>query len=257
MGRRKHQSQYELDPGSSPEEDNRRKKIASEEKMGDRNETLDLDENQFETIKKLLTQQSQAIADSEQRIKDSIASRINELEQRIVDVEDVNKELLEKNRSLERRLVQVERDSRRLNIVVSGLDDESPEKNYKELQRIIDTATGNNLVQVSGIWTLKTKASGPKIIATCKNLDEKRLIMQAKKQFVWKKDGKSTQIFVDDDLPPADRRIQSRLRAIAREKRGEGKDVRVALGRLKIDGHWQDYDPEKDDVALRTFRNEK
>lgn len=211
----------------------------------------------LETIKKLLTQQSQAIADSEQRIKDSIASRINELEQRIVDVEDVNKELLEKNRSLERRLVQVERDSRRLNIVVSGLDDESPEKNYKELQRIIDTATGNNLVQVSGMWTLKTKASGPKIIATCKNIDEKRLIMQAKKQFVWKKDGKSTQIFVDDDLPPADRRIQSRLRAIAREKRGEGKDVRVALGRLKIDGHWWDYDPEKDDVVFRTFRNEK
>lgn len=153
--------------------------------------------------------------------------------------------------------MQVERDSRRLNIVVSGLDDESPEKNYKELQRIIDTATGNNLVQVSGMWTLKTKASGPKIIATCKNLDEKRLIMQAKKQFVWKKDGKSTQIFVDDDLPPADRRIQSRLRAIAREKRGEGKDVRVALGRLKIDGHWWDYDPEKDDVVFRTFRNEK
>lgn len=257
MGRRKHQSQYEIDPESPPEEDNRRKKIASEGKMGDRNETLDLEENQFETIKRLLNQQSQAIADSEQRIKETIGNRINELEKRIVDVEDVNKELLEKNRSLERRLVQVERDSRRLNIVVSGLDDESPEENYRELQRIINTATGNTHVQVSGMWTLKTKASGSKIIATCKNMDEKRLIMQAKKQFVKKKNGKSTQIFVDDDLPLADRRIQSRLRAIARERKGEGKDVRVALGRLKIDGHWHYYDSETDDVAQKSFRKEE
>lgn len=256
MGRRKHLSQYELDPESPPEEDNRRRKIASGVNMGDQNDTLDLGENQFETIKKLLSQQSQMIAESEQRIKDSIASRINELEKRIVDVEDVNKELLEKNRFMERRITQLERDSRRLNIVVSGLDDESQEENYKELQRIINEST-NQQVQLSGMWTLKTKASGMKIIATCKNLDEKRIIMQAKKQFVKKKDGKSTQIYVDDDLPPADRRIQTKLRAIARERRSEGKDVRVALGRLKIDGFWYHYDPETDDVSRKAFRKEE
>lgn len=250
MGRRKHETQYQLDPESSPEEDNRRKKIANQEKIRDKEETLNMNGSQFEIIKTLFDQQKQVIEESEKRIKESFATRLQELELKIVAVEQVNKDLLEKNNLMERRLLQLERDSRRHNIVVSGLDSESQEENYKELQQIIKTATGNSELQVSGMWTLNTKSKGKKIIATCRNLDDKRIIMQAKKQFIRKKDNKATQIYVDDDLPLADRITQGKIRAIAKEKRLQGMDVRVAFGKLKIDGQWHLYDVESDDVVL-------
>lgn len=250
MGRRKHETQYQLDPESSPEEDNRRKKIANQGKIRDKEETLNMNGSQFEIIKTLFDQQKQVIEESEKRIKESFATRLQELELKIVAVEQVNNDLLEKNNSMERRLLQLERDSRRHNIVVSGLDSESQEENYKELQQIIKTATGNSELQVSGMWTLNTKSNGKKIIATCRNLDEKRIIMQAKKQFIRKKDNKATQIYVDDDLPLADRITQGKIRAIAKEKRLQGMDVRVAFGKLKIDGQWHLYDVESDDVVL-------
>lgn len=250
MGRRKHETQYQLDPESSPEEDNRRKKIANQGKIRDKEETLNLNGSQFEIIKTLFDQQKQVIEESEKRIKESFATRLQELKLKIVAVEQVNKDLLEKNNSMERRLLQLERDSRRHNIVVSGLDSESQEENYKELQQIIKTATGNSELQVSEMWTLNTKSNGKKIIATCRNLDDKRIIMQAKKQFIRKKDNMATQIYVDDDLPLADRITQGKIRAIAKEKRLQGMDVRVAFGKLKIDGQWHLFDVESDDVVL-------
>lgn len=77
-------------------------------------------------------------------------------------------DLLEKNRSMERRTAQLERDSRRLNIVVPGLQRGKTTRSYnKSSARPQPTK-----ISVSGMWTLKTKAIRSKIIATCENLED-------------------------------------------------------------------------------------
>lgn len=63
-------------------------------------------------------------------------------------------------------------------------------------------------------------------------------------------------MYVDSDLPHQDRVVQSKLRAIAKEMRAQGKDVRLALGRLKVDGEWRHYNLATNEVEAGSFRKE-
>lgn len=189
---------------------------------------------------------SRKIAENGDRMEDCQSARIKELEEKIEAIESTNAELLEKNSALEERVTQVERDTKRNNIIVSGLDSDSPEESFEVLQSVIDAAT-NRGIKVNFCRAFHARG-GMKIIATCSSAAEKKALMSVKKTLVRRRGGKVTPIYIDNEMTREDRFIQFRVRAIAKEKRAEGKEVIVGLGKLKIDGIWMRYDPSTDEV---------
>lgn len=197
---------------------------------------------------------SRKIAENGDRMEDCQSARIKELEEKIEAIESTNAELLEKNSALEERVTQVERDTKRNNIIVSGLDSDSPEESFQVLQSIIDTAT-NRGIKVNFCRAFHARG-GMKIIATCSNAAEKKALMSVKRTLVRKRGGgKVTPIYIDNEMTREDRFIQWRIRAIAKEKRAEGKDVMIVPGKLKIDGVWMRYDSSTDDVRAMKKRD--
>lgn len=200
------------------------------------------------------TQLSKKIAENGEKIKDCESVRIKELEDKIEAIESSHAELLEQNKALEERVTQVERDTKRNNIIVSGLDSDSPEESFQVLQSIIDTAT-NRGIKVNFCRAFHARG-GMKIIATCSNAAEKKALMSVKRTLVRKRGGgKVTPIYIDNEMTREDRFIQWRIRAIAKEKRAEGKDVMIVPGKLKIDGVWMRYDSSTDDVRAMKKRD--
>lgn len=92
------------------------------------------------------------------------------------------------------------------------------------------------------------------IVAECKSIENKLLILRSKKQFVRTVGNETHPVYIDSDLPQQDRMAQGRLRAIAKEMREKGKDVRMGFGSLKVDGEWYQFDQEADGVVKKMFR---
>ena len=62
-------------------------------------------------------------------------------------------------------------------------------------------------------------------------------------------------IYVDDDLPPEDRAAQAKIREIARVKRSNGHEVRIAARKIRIDGEWLYWNETTNQFENGTFRS--
>lgn len=230
-------------------------------------------DDSLKAIQEMLTAQTEVIRreihHSIESLRVTVDSKFKELEEKIDEMDSCNKELQEKNAELEKRitkmelnnnipsgmsqrLLYLERSARKLNIVATGIACEDPSDGFSKLNNAIGVATEGK-VQVEGIRILQQRSGKPKIIASCKSLPDKRLLMQNKKRLATI-DDKKTPIFVDDDLPPEDRSAQARLREIAREKKSNGHEVRVAFRRLKIDGEWHFFNESSNQLETNSFR---
>lgn len=148
------------------------------------------------------------------------------------------------------RIVQLERDARQLNIVVSGIEFETPKQGYVKLNKMINTVTEEK-INVVGLRAFKTQSGRGMIVAACRNMEEKLCILRAKKKFVSTEGDEIKPVYIDNDLHQQDRVVQGRLRSIAKEEREKGKDVKVALGKIKIDGEWLHFNIDTNNVEPR------
>lgn len=204
-----------------------------------------------------------ALKNTEQRLTDTINNQIAALSGEIAAIKNENKELKEltanlnqKVSQLESRILLSERDNRRLNIVASGIDFESPQEGYAKLQQIIEKATDRR-ISVTGIRTVNATSAGKKkIVAVCSNLEDKRCIMRLKKNFTDLNPTNPKQVYVDDDLPFEDREVQRRVREIAKELRAKGKDVLISFRKIRVDGEWQYFNEKTNSLEGRSFRKE-
>lgn len=229
------------------------------------------DQEMLSCIRVMIGEQTATLNASIESLKESVEDRFRELEGKIVSVEMENAELKSRNAeligrvssledeqrndktTLSKRLLQVERDARQLNIVASGIDFVTPQQGFEKLNQMIGTVT-NDKIRVTGQRAFKSINGRGMVVATCRSMEEKLCILRAKKQFVATVGEETQPVYIDNDMPEQDRLMQGRLREIAREKREQGKDVRVAIGKLKVDGEWLFYNPNKNDVEPHTFR---
>lgn len=140
---------------------------------------------------------------------------------------------------LERKMIKTERDNLRLNIVASGLNCATPQEGYDALNKVLSEAT-NNQIQVTGQRAFHSAQGDLRIVAACSNINDKRAIMQVKRNLTITSGGVGKKVFIDHDLPREDRIAQKRLRDMARSEtiRNEGKHVVVVAGKIKVDGEW-------------------
>lgn len=185
---------------------------------------------------------------SEERLSKLLMAKIDQMEAKIeVTVKAVkgelqkltteNTKLKAQNDKISRRLFHLERDQRRNNIIVTGIEARSAAEAHQIIKSVINPSKGSN-VELSNVRVLKT-ASGTKVIATCRSLEEKLHIMRQKKHL---RGPKGNPVYVSDDLTPEDSEIQFQARLQAKRMRNEGKDVQIGFGRLRVDGIWYMYE---------------
>lgn len=178
---------------------------------------------------------------------DKLKKRNAALEDRVENLERVGRV---QSSLISERMVQLERDNRQLNIVATGIDFATPKQGYVKLNKMINAVTDEK-INVIGLRAFKTQSGRGMIVAACSNMEEKLCILRAKKKFVATEGGVIKPIYIDNDLPQQDRVVQERLRFIAKEERNKGKEVKVALGKLKIDGEWLYFNTDTDNVEPR------
>lgn len=215
---------------------------------GASNEGKDDQPATLEQIRKLFGSQARMMEESEARIKEAMCSMKEELTSKIEMVQKENEALRAENNEIKGRLISLEREARKRNIVASGIDFEKPAEGLKQLSGIVEKSTGMK-IQLRGLRTVETK-TGKKIVAECSTAEEKAIIMSKKRNMTLN----NKAVYVDDDLPKEDRSQLFQIRAMAKKLREEGKNVRVARFSLKVDDNWYKLNPSTNELVPTTFR---
>jgi hypothetical protein len=214
-----------------------------------------------EQNKKIYQMISTEMRATEDRIKEAFSCKLGELETHVTELLIANKELKEENSCLnsrlqmvERRMIDTERERKRLNIVATGLQFETQQQGFEALQKTVDLIT-DKAVSVRGLRTFNTQ-KGKIVTAACDTWEDKMLIMRSKKRLYDNKEDGTSKIFIDSDMPPEDRKAQAKVRETANELRKQGKKVQVQFLKLKVDDKTMYYNRESQALEKRNFREE-
>jgi cell division protein FtsX len=140
---------------------------------------------------------------------------------------------------LETKMENEERRRRKNNIVITGWRSEgsSKQQSREEVEKFIKENIGEAKVK------------------DCYNINKEQILVQMEewsgKEKVMKQKGKlrgnraTEKIFIDNDLTTKEREIQKKIRAIAREERRQGKDLKVGYMKITIEGVQMRWNEEK------------
>lgn len=154
--------------------------------------------------------------------------------------EEEKKQLVERIAKLEQGEENREKEKRRNNIIINGLEEEGEVGAIvAELARSLQLNT-----RVVEAVRLGKKTEGKKrpVLVKCSSWEDKRNIL-AKKGAL--RDKGST-IYIDEDLTRKEREIQMKLKRKAREERSKGKRVMVRYQKMCIEEEWWFWNEVKD-----------
>lgn len=158
------------------------------------------------------------------------------LETKIASLESQVKEVVAKNITLENKIQQLEKDKRKRNIVITGLNaDKEDVANIVE-KLMANPADERKLARIKDVWKTQLKDGSFKFIGTCDSFEEKQRILKCKRQMVH--NGKP--FYLDDDLTKEEREIQFKARMFARQYGGKGSTA-VGYRKVWIDGICHEY----------------
>lgn len=166
-----------------------------------------------------------------------IRTEQNEYRQEIRELQAENKKIKEENSNLkqkiadvELRLDQIERKSRKNNIVIQGMEIKTQDQN--EIKGVIEDFMKRALnVEID---VKRATNIGKKVcLVELRNTTDKMLVMKNKNKL---KDIREPRIFINDDMSKTEREIQGRIRNKAKEEKTKGKNVKVGFQKITING---------------------
>lgn len=160
--------------------------------------------------------------------------------------EEGNREKENKVRNTEaRRWEEWERERRRNNIIITGLETER-RMERKEIEEWVEKELEVK-VKIVRIWTIKGRRS--MIGAECANREEKEKVMKGKSKL------KGKRIYIDNDRTFKERKVREEIGKIAREMREIGKIVKIGYNKLIING--EEYRWKEEEGKLINRRGEE
>lgn len=137
--------------------------------------------------------------------------------------------LVAKQSELENRLDRMERQEKRNNVVITGLNEVVGPDKVKSA--VADLFTNNIGVKVSinDAFQIKLRSGKTKVIVKLNSFDDKRSIMASKKSL-------PKDIYVDDDLISKDQFLRFKAREFVRGIRKDGMNIKLRTGTVTIDG---------------------
>jgi len=130
---------------------------------------------------------------------------------------------------LERDQERKERERRKKNIVIKGINCEKL-KMEEELESFIQEKLGVE-VTIEKTHAIREEEGKKIIIATVEKWEMKRQIMMKKREL-------EKGIYIDDDLTKKEREIQGTIRRITKEEREKGKEVKIGYMKARIGRKW-------------------
>lgn len=147
-----------------------------------------------------------------------------------------NQKLSQEVKHLKNTVEQIDRDNRKNNIVITGID-----INNDDLQKNLHEVFKNQLQvesTIKEIHKIGHKTYKVKLI----NWNEKENVMKNKSKLRNFGNGK---VFINHDLTKTEMEIQGHLRNIATEEKNKGKVVKIGYQKLTIDGKSLKWDREE------------
>lgn len=188
-----------------------------------------------------------------QVLEKSIDSRLVKIDEELKVLQEENQALRDDNTRLSAKLGIFDRDKRRNNVIISGLEATNPEEAVTIVNKALKATGVEPTPLIMNVRILRLK-SGQKIVGSFQSLEEKRAIMRNKRNI---KTADGNPVYIDDDLSPEDSQIQFRVRQKAKEWRAAGKDVKIGSGQIKVDGTWWKYDAATGDISKKVDYNKK
>ena len=157
-------------------------------------------------------------------------------QRRIGGVKDGGEEMERRFRELEWKMEEKEREERRKNIVIRGMEDKGKtvKEGVEELFRIMGIQERIESVK-------KVGAGGEIVVVKLKEQETKRKVMEEKKKLAGRKES------IEADLTWRERKMKRKLEAIAEGERKRGERVWVRYSRVMIVGCWWKWD-ERNEV---------
>lgn len=181
----------------------------------------------------------------------SLGTKILKLEEKVDALEDQINTLKQENEGLVNKVNQMDKQGRRLNIKITGMETNNTESALNEINRSIMTATSKPIA-VKDIRIMETKR-GKRIFATCQSMEDKRVIMANKKNMKTQ-DGKP--MYVDQDLTKEESEIFYKCRKEAENHKKSGANVKVQSNRIQVNGEWMYYDKQTESfIHRKKFRD--
>lgn len=81
-----------------------------------------------------------------------------------------------------------------------------------------------------------------------------------KKEIMMNKDKlRGERVFIENDLSWEERKVQEKINKWAKEKRQRGEDIKIALGKVRVEGVWKYWDViiEKEDEESKIRKEER
>jgi hypothetical protein len=193
----------------------------------------------LEEVKSEITEEIKELRKENQEVKREIEQLREEFNNKEKKWEEEKNSMSERVARLETKMENEERRRRKNNIVITGWRSEGSSKQQSrvEVEKFIKENIGEAKVK------------------DCYNINKDQILVQMEewsgKEKVMKQKGKlrgnraTEKIFIDNYLTKKEREIQKKIRAIAREEKRQGKDLKVGYMKITIEGVQMRWNEER------------
>lgn len=137
-------------------------------------------------------------------------------------------EIITKQTELESRLDRMERNEKRCNIVISGLNITGAATAKSAVDELFTKQLGL-AVTANDAFQIKLKSGQTKFIARMRSWDDKMMVMKANRAI-------RNDVFLNDDLIKKDQFVQYKAREFAKSMRADGKQAKIGAVKVFVDG---------------------
>jgi len=133
--------------------------------------------------------------------------------------------------NLENKLEKQEKEKRRNNVVIKGIDfdKEQPGNQYLK-QKVVDYFQKEMEIEIKVEEAFKVGKTEEKVtVVKCAEFDHKLELLKLKRKL-------PGSIYIDSDLTMEERKVQLAIRNVARGEKNNGKKTRVGYRKLEVDG---------------------
>lgn len=148
---------------------------------------------------------------------------------------------------LEENLERQEKEKKKLNIVIKGLDDANKE-NKETVQKWIEEKLEIQ-TKIKQVFTVGKDKNKQAVIVKMHNWEAKKEIMQQKKRLY------GTKVYIENDLTLKERATQIKLKEIADKLKEEGKRVKIGYKKLIINNVIHIWDEGKEMIKIHDSKN--
>ncbi|KAL7295740.1 hypothetical protein TKK_0011084 [Trichogramma kaykai] len=126
---------------------------------------------------------------------------------------------------MKRMVNEKDREERRMDIVIKGM--KGVGANVKEEIEEMLKSKLDIKINLEAAWK-----SGQVIVGKCRQWEQKDMIMRKKSRLA------GTTLYIENDLSYEERKKQEAIARLAKEQREKGKEIKIGVGRVCIEGKW-------------------